>query len=69
MANELFFDEFISNFIKNLGPWSAFSCILDVQFLKKNSGFAGNCLGCAEAKKISFLVGGGASQTFGLLGT
>jgi hypothetical protein len=38
-------------------------------FSKKFPAGAGQCLGCAEAKKISFLVGEGASQTFGLLGT
>ena len=34
MASESFPDEIISHFIKKIGPGSAFSCILDVQFPK-----------------------------------
>ena len=67
MASDSLFDEFISHFIENLGPGSAFSCILDVQFAKFSPASPVNTSACAEANK-SFLAGGGAEQTFGLLG-
>ena len=67
MASDSLFDEFISHFIENLGPGSAFSCILDVQFTKISPASPVNTSACAKARK-SFLAGEGAEQTFGLLG-
>ena len=52
MASDSLFDEFISHFIENLGPGSAFSCILDVQFAKFSPASPVNTSACAEAKKV-----------------
>ena len=69
MASDSLFDEFISHFIENLGPGSAFSCILDVQFLKNFSGYRRKLPRLKpRQKEITFLVGKSADQNFVLVG-
>ena len=54
MANESLFDEFISNFCENLGIGSAFSSILDVQFLKIFPATADSVSAAPRQNKLGF---------------
>ena len=68
VAKESFMDEFIWKIFKNLGSGSAFSCILDVQFLKKNSGYRRRLPRLRRGEKNKFSVEKSADQNEVLVG-